>query len=73
MGHEVRLMSGRFVKAFNVRNRSDAADAQAIWLAARQPGKAVAVKTETRQAMLSRHHSACQKIAQAKYSSSHNK
>jgi transposase len=37
MGHEVKLMSGEFVKAFNIRNKSDAADAKAIWLAVQQP------------------------------------
>ncbi|VVE84607.1 transposase [Pandoraea sputorum] len=33
MGHGVKLMAGEFVKAFNVRNKNDAADARAIWLA----------------------------------------
>lgn len=55
MGHEVRLMPAEFVKAFNIRNKSDAADAKAIWLAVRQPGKPVAVKTEMQQAMLTLH------------------
>lgn len=55
MGHQVKLMQGRFVKAFNIRNKSDAADAQAIWLAVQQPGKSIAVKTEIQQAMLSLH------------------
>jgi transposase len=55
MGHKVRLMPARFVKAFNIRNRNDAADAQAIWLAVQQPGKPVAVKSEMQQAMLSLH------------------
>ena len=55
MGHEVKLMPGEFVKAFNVRNKSDAADARAIWLAVQQPGKPVAVKTEMQQAMLGLH------------------
>jgi len=27
-GHEVKLMRAEFVKAFNIRNKSDAADAQ---------------------------------------------
>lgn len=49
MGHEVKLMPGAFVKAFNIRNKNDAADARAIWLAVQQPGKAVAVKTEAQQ------------------------
>jgi len=55
MGHQVRLMPARFVKAFNIRNKSDAADAKAIWLAVQQPGKPVAVKTEMQQTMLSLH------------------
>lgn len=36
IGHPVRLLSSRFVKAFNVGNKSDAADARAIWLAVQQ-------------------------------------
>lgn len=55
MGHEVRLMPARFVKAFNIGNKNDAADARAIWLAVQQPGKSVAVKSEMQQAMLSLH------------------
>jgi transposase len=55
MGHEVKLMPAEFVKAFNIRNKNDAADARAIWLAVQQPGKPVAVKTETQQAMLALH------------------
>lgn len=55
MGHQIKLMQGRYVKAFNIRNKNDAADAQAIWLAVQQPGKSVAVKTEMQQAMLSLH------------------
>lgn len=55
MGHQVRLMQARFVKAFNIGNKSDAADAKAIWLAVQQPGKDVAVKTEAQQAVLALH------------------
>jgi transposase len=55
MGHEVKLMPAEFVKAFNIRNKNDAADARAIWLAVQQPGKPVAVKTEMQQAMLALH------------------
>ncbi|TCG02987.1 IS110 family transposase [Paraburkholderia steynii] len=55
MGHEVKLMAAEFVKAFNVRNKNDAADARAIWLAVQQPGKAVAIKAEMQQAMLALH------------------
>lgn len=55
MGHQVKLMPARFVKAFNIGNKSDAADARAIWLAVQQPGKEVAVKTEVQQAVLAMH------------------
>ncbi|MEI6003462.1 IS110 family transposase [Paraburkholderia bengalensis] len=55
MGHKVRLMPAQFVKAFNIRNKNDPADARAIWLAVQQPGKPVAVKTEMQQAMLALH------------------
>jgi transposase len=55
MGHQVKLMPGEYVKAFNIRNKKDAADARAIWLAVQQPGKPVAVKTEIQQAMLALH------------------
>jgi len=55
LGHEVRLMPAEYVKAFNIRNKNDSADAQAIWRAVQQPSKAVAVKSETQQAMLALH------------------
>ncbi|MGS1076281.1 IS110 family transposase [Burkholderia glumae] len=55
MGHEVKLMPARFVKAFNVGNKNDAMDAQAIWLAVQQPRKAVAIKSEMQQAVLMMH------------------
>ncbi len=56
LGHEVKLMSGKMVKAFVSGNKNDAADARAIWMAARQSGvKAVAVKTEAQQAILAMH------------------
>ncbi|NML60662.1 IS110 family transposase [Massilia sp. RP-1-19] len=56
MGHEVKLLSGRFVKAFAPGNKNDAADARAIWLAMQQPGiRTVAVKTEEQQSVLAMH------------------
>lgn len=55
LGHQVKLMPAQFVKAFNLRNKNDAADARAIWLAVQQPSKAVAVKTEAQQAVLALH------------------
>jgi len=56
MGHEVKLMSGKMVKAFVCGNKNDAADARAIYMAAQQPEvKAVSVKTEAQQAVLAMH------------------
>jgi transposase len=55
MGHEVKLMPAKFVKAFVMGNKNDAADARAIWMAVQQPGKSVAEKTETQQAVLALH------------------
>ena len=56
MGHQVKLMPCKAVKAFVSGNKNDVADARAIWLAAQQPGvKAVAVKTEAQQAVLALH------------------
>jgi transposase len=55
LGHQVKLMPARLVKAFNIGNKNDAADAKAIWLAVQQPCKAVAVKTEEQQAVLAMH------------------
>lgn len=56
MGHQVKLMAGKAVKAFVMGNKNDAADARAIWAAVQQPHvKAVAVKTESQQAVLALH------------------
>jgi len=55
LGHQVRLLPARLVKAFNIGNKNDAADARAIWLAVQQPAKSVAVKTEAQQAVLALH------------------
>ncbi len=56
LGHEVKLMSGKTVKAFVCGNKNDVADARAIYMAAQQPGvKAVAVKSEGQQAVLAMH------------------
>lgn len=55
-GHEVRLISPRKVRPFVQRNKTDAADAQAIWTACQQPGmRFVPVKTEAQQVVLSLH------------------
>jgi transposase len=56
LGHEVKLMSGKMVKAFVSGNKNDAADARAIYMAAQQlEVKAVAIKTEAQQAVLAMH------------------
>lgn len=56
MGHEVKLMGGKMVKAFVCGNKNDTADARAIYLAVQQPEvKAVAVKSEGQQAVLAMH------------------
>lgn len=56
MGHRVKLMPGKAVKAFASGNKNDAGDARAIWLAVQQSAvKAVAVKTEEQQAVLALH------------------
>jgi transposase len=56
LGHNVKLMSGKMVKAFVCGNKNDAADARAIYIAAMQREvKAVAVKSEGQQAILALH------------------
>ncbi len=55
LGHEVRLLQARFVRAFRMGNKNDVQDARAIWLAVQQPGKSVAIKNEEQQAILSLH------------------
>jgi transposase len=35
MGHQVKQMPAKFVKAFVIGNKNDPADARAIWMAAR--------------------------------------
>lgn len=56
LGHEVKLIHAKFVRPFVQGNKTDAADAKAIWTAARQPGmRTVAGKTEEQQAMLALH------------------
>lgn len=55
MGHRVKLMSAHYVKAFNIGNKNDAADAKAIWLAVQQPCKEIAIKTQEQQSILALH------------------
>ncbi|MCW5237944.1 IS110 family RNA-guided transposase [Verminephrobacter eiseniae] len=56
LGHDVKLLPARMVKPFVGRNKSDAADARAIWTAVQQPAlRAVAIKSEAQQAVLALH------------------
>jgi transposase len=56
LGHEVRLLAPRSVRPFVVGNKTDAADARAIWTAVQQPGaRFVAIKTEPQQVILALH------------------
>jgi hypothetical protein len=55
-GHSVRLIHAKAVRPFVGGNKTDAADARAIWLAIQQPGtKFVGVKTLEQQAPLVLH------------------
>jgi transposase len=56
LGHKVVLLHAKFIRPFVQTNKTDAADARAIWTALQQPGmRTVAAKTEDQQAMLSLH------------------
>jgi transposase len=56
LGHEVRLMPARDVKAYVKRNKNDAADAEAICEAVRRPTmRFVQVKSAEQQAQLMQH------------------
>jgi transposase len=53
LGHEVKLLPAKHVRPFVLRDKTNARDAQAIWVAAQQPHiKAVPVKNEQQQACL---------------------
>ena len=55
-GHEVRLIAAQFVRPFVKTNKTDAADARAIWEAVQRPEmKFVALKSEAQQGVLSLH------------------
>ena len=55
-GHEVRLIAAQFVRPFVKSNKTDAADAQAIWEAAQRPGmRLVGLKSEAQQSVLMLH------------------
>jgi transposase len=56
LGHEVRLIAPKFVRPFVRSNKTDAADAQAIWEAVQRPEQRfVAVKSEAQQGVLMLH------------------
>lgn len=55
-GHQVKLLPPTQVKPFVVRDKTDARDAQAIWVAAQQPHiREVPVKSEQQQVCLALH------------------
>ncbi|MDQ0086522.1 transposase [Variovorax boronicumulans] len=55
-GHEAVLLHAKLIRPFVQTNKTDAADARAIWTAVQQPGmRTVAVKSEERQAVLGLH------------------
>jgi transposase len=57
MGHEVRLIATKFVRPFVKTNKTDAADAAAIWEASQRPGmRFVPVKNEQQQGILALHN-----------------
>jgi len=57
LGHEVRLIATKFVRPFVKTNKTDAADAAAIWEAAQRPGmRFVPVKSEQQQGILALHN-----------------
>jgi len=56
LGHDVVLLHAKFIRPFMQTNKTDAADARAIWTAVQQPGmRTVAAKSEEQQTMLSLH------------------
>jgi transposase len=56
LGHEVKLLAPKSVRPFVRSNKTDAADARAIWTAVQQPeARLVAVKSEQQQAILALH------------------
>ena len=56
LGHTVRLLRAKIVRPFVSGNKTDQADARAIWIAVQQPGvKFVGIKTAAQQATLTLH------------------
>ncbi|EMM4015762.1 IS110 family transposase [Salmonella enterica] len=62
LGHKVRLLQARFVKAFVTGNKNNVMDARAIWMAVQQPCKEIAVKTEEQQSFLVLHRTRMQLV-----------
>ena len=63
LGHQVRVIAAQFVRPFVKTNKTDAADAEAIWEAAQRPGmRFVALKSEEQQAVLSLHRMRAQLV-----------
>lgn len=63
LGHEVKLLPAQHVKAFSLRDKTDAMDAQAIWTAAQQPHiLPVPVKSLRQQACLALHRMRAQMV-----------
>jgi transposase len=55
-GHQIKLLPAKHVRAFVLRDKTDARDAQAIWVTAQQPHiREVPVKSEQQQACLALH------------------
>ena len=64
LGHQVVLLHAKFIRPFVQNNKTDAADARAIWTAAQQPGmRTVAAKSEEQQAMLGMHRMRAQLVS----------
>ena len=56
MGHDVRLLHARYIRPFVQTNKTDTADAKALWTAAQQPEmRTVSIKSEEQQAILALH------------------
>lgn len=56
LGHQAKLLPAQHVKAFLLRDKTDAMDARAIWVAARQPHiQAVPVKSQRQQTCMALH------------------
>ncbi len=62
LGHKVRLLQTRFVRAFVMGNKNDVMDARTIWMTVQQPGKEIAVKTEEQQSLLILYRSCRQSV-----------